>query len=846
MKKAYFLLPVVLLACCATNSNDFPPRGSLPQVDAGAYIDFSGYSGTSPLTAHQPPEGTQGPFILDNGITGDGLRVSHIGDRGVPIFIERFGDGMATQSENYTYFFIDNADVRNAATVTMKITFFDDVSGFFRIQYLSTVGSNPNYTDVPVPKSGSNTFITINVQLDDCNFNGDVQNQGAQFRFDHNGALIQRVEVTTGGLPEPTASTPPSFAPATDLNNMIGKVVSGYQLWFNTINWQHWRTNNNSHMPGPGNVHVEMWPAGWEDYLANSADLQDTDFKMPDGSAGRLYNGHDTEVILTHHQWMRDAGIDGSAIQRFFEVTIAADSGDAPNHLTKIRDAAEATDRIFYVMYDMSGAGRSDQNAFVRRIQLDWIYNVENKGLVSSPNYAQADGKPVVCIWGVFSIENADNNRFPHVGVTIELIQWFRDRGYYIIGGIPDNTFWETGGGRHRRSREMYSLFDMISPWWVGRDVNNILSGDNFLSNGLAFTRNNPRSWANNRPIDFMPTIWPGFAWTNMDRTTGQQIPNSVIRNAGQWIWHQIREYLRRDTDNGINSLYLAMFDEYDEATAWMKAGTDFFDIPVDQYFLTHAADGTWLSSDYYLRLAGAMAQAFKNRGPGGSDIGPLNDYGNSNSVIVEHSQGPVFWRNSFERRTGRLKNYNMPNYVPLQNLQIDVGVPNGTVVGTPLNVTVSGAFTVNRPAVARSAVSDNYAPPSTTLGMVYGSARSGDSAFRLAGQRTAGTNALYRYRIANTRIRIESGMRLSYWVQATGLGTNVIVDLLLDNGVYVSDSVSAQNTGSPQGVWQQRTLNIPASLNGSFITAVIIAYRDSGTAAGDFAALIDDIVIGK
>ena len=840
------LLISVFLAGCTTANGETEKRDS-PQVHARAFIDFSGFTGTSPLVSHQPEqdsEETRGSFTLSNGITGDGLRISHLGDSGEahPVHIEQHGGTTAARNNNYMYLFIDNADLRSAHTVTIKVTFFDDASGNFRIQYISTGGTNPRYTAVSIPKNGSNTFVTVLIQLDNCDFNGAPQNQGAQFRFDF-GAIIQGVEMVTGPMPDPLQSNPPPFAPSTDLNNLIGKGITGYQLWFNTSNWQHWGTGSNQ-PPGPGNVTIDLWPAGWEDYLANGATLHETGFTMPEGTVSRVFNSHDAPIIRTHHQWMAEAGIDGSAVQRFFHRTSPMDTGDAPNHLMLVRDASEETGRIFLITYDMSDASSVDQDTVARRIQLDWIYNVERKGVVSSPNYAQAEGKPVVMIWGLSAVENT---RYPSVDVSIELIRWFRNRGYYVIGGIPDNTFWEEGGNRHRRGREMYSLLDMISPWYIGRDVNGqILSGGNWLVRGLEFCRTNTRSWAANQPIAFMPTIWPGFSWVNMTRNPGT--PNAVPRNTGQWIWHQVREYLNRDTHNEITNFYLALFDEYDESTAWIKTGTDYFDIPVDQYFLTLAADGVWLSSDYYMRLAKGVVQALKgSRGT----IPALNDYGNPNSVIVEHSLGPVFWRNSFERRSGRLKygdgGGSIPISVPVHHLPLDVGVPDGEVSGTPVNVTVNGTFLGNRPAIARNARVDRYTPPSTNLGMVYGTARSGESAFRLEGERTTGTSALYRYRIANTRVRIETGMRLRYWHQAENpLGANVIVDLLLDNGVYVSDSASAQNTGPAQGGWQQRTLNIPAALNGRYITGVIVGYRDSSAATGSFAALIDDIIIDK
>ena len=643
-------------------------------------------------------------------------------------------------------------------------------------------------------------------------------------------------------------SDPPPFAGQTEMNTIIGKAIGGLMAWHQTTDWREWSRQLNR-LPGPGNVHVDMWPAGWEDYRANGATLYNTDFTMPDGRTAQLFNSHDAEHILTHYQWIREMDVDGSGILRFFSriPRPIVDTGHQANQYTRHRDAAEVTGRFFFIQYDATGTHGIPQSDIIRDLQHEWVYNVERKGIVSSPNYAHADGKPVVSIWGVYGM---DYNRYTSIDTWIELIQWFRDRGYYVLGGTPDDRFWETGGSRHPRSHEVFSMLDGISPWYVGRDiVGNVLgTGNNqqWLIRGMEFCRTNLRSWADNKPIDFMPTIWPGFAWVNMGLVIG--VPNERPRNAGQFIWNQVREYLGRDTHHNISSLYLVMLDEYGEATASFKTAVDYFDIPLHQYFLTLATDGTWLSSDYYMRLTSAFVQAFKTRGSGAFDIGPLNDYDNTDSVIVEHSLGPVLWRNSFERRNGQLVT-STGVIVPVNHVQVDVGVPDGEVMGNTRNVTVGEVFTVNRPHLPMFAVNDSYRPPSGSLGMVYtNSARSGDSAFRLAGLRTAGTGALYRYKIANTRIKIDSGMKLSYWINAAGLGENVIVDLQMDNGAHVSVSVTAQNTGSAHRGWQQRTLTIPDSLIGRYITAVIVAYMDNESAAGTsgFAAIIDDIVIDR
>lgn len=91
--------------------------------------------------------------------------------------------------------------------------------------------------------------------------------------------------------------------------------------------------------------------------------LCDTAFSpYPDGTPVRLYDAKHPCAIDTHFRWMAKYGIDGVAIQRFFDAT-ADHPQSEPSHLTTVMHAAEKHGRLFYLMYDTSGFGRGGDTA---------------------------------------------------------------------------------------------------------------------------------------------------------------------------------------------------------------------------------------------------------------------------------------------------------------------------------------------------------------------------------------------------------------------------------------------------------------------------------------------------
>ena len=58
-----------------------------------------------------------------------------------------------------------------------------------------------------------------------------------------------------------------------------------------------------------------------------------------------------------------------------------------------------------------------------------------------------------------------------------------------------------------------------------------------------------------------------------------------------------------------IKTAEIAMMDEYDEGTAILPMADGYSMIPTNQYFVTSSADGTYLSTDFYLRLASKLTR---------------------------------------------------------------------------------------------------------------------------------------------------------------------------------------------------------------------------------------------
>jgi len=137
----------------------------------------------------------------------------------------------------------------------------------------------------------------------------------------------------------------------------------------------------------------------------------------------------------------------------------------------------------------------------------------------------------------------------------------------------------------------------------VGRYSSNT-GADNFRQNYLV----PDLAEAGRSGRDYLPVIWPGFSWHNLNAGAVNQIP----RNGGRFWWRQ----LYNAQSAGCNMIYGAMLDEMDEGTAMFKLAATAAQLPAQGTFVPLNIDGEALPSDWYLRLAGEGGKMLRREIP--------------------------------------------------------------------------------------------------------------------------------------------------------------------------------------------------------------------------------------
>lgn len=379
---------------------------------------------------------------------------------------------------------------------------------------------------------------------------------------------------------------------STLISDVVGKITVGYQGWFSAA-------GDSSPLNSWGHTNFEMWPDTREytkTYAGmpfSQAGVNEAPFfgNLGNGEPAKSFSSYDQSTVDVHFKWMKQYGIDCAALQRFAnEITPGSVIKAQRDGLAqKVRAASESYNRKFYIMYDASGWGN------LAAIKTDFTNTIKGSlNLLSSPAYARQNGKPVISIYGLGYASHPSS-----VSEALELINWFKSQGLYVIGSVPGQ--WRTGTGDSKAGfTEAYKAFNMISGWAVGRAVDP--SYEVWVKGDRDFCI------ANN--MDYQPCAYPGTAFHNTNGPVSAK--NQFPRQKGNFLWSQFATFKAA----GVKSVYIAMFDEVNEATSIFKVAEDASMIPAGKYFLTLDADGAHLSSDFYLRLVNDGARMLKDSIP--------------------------------------------------------------------------------------------------------------------------------------------------------------------------------------------------------------------------------------
>ncbi|MFT3679096.1 MAG: glycoside hydrolase family 71/99-like protein [Ferruginibacter sp.] len=682
--------------------------------------------------------------------------------------------------------------------IIITITYYDSS---LQALWMNYTRNGTGWGNADFKKTNTKKWITRIITLTDAGLNNSMGYNGdIRMGFGNEDNYIKDISIHVGTLnPDAEPLVPKVNNPAAEFT---GKSFAGYQLWHEAGNramdWSHWAYGK---LPaaGRGNHNTETFPflADFEDNPAIT--LYPTNFaNLGNGKPARLYNSTDRGVIDVQMDLLKRGGVSGVAIQRNAPVGRALKS-TADDYCVDIKKACEATGRLFYIMYCMPDANNGTVNLedVVEGIKRDWVYQMEQVyELTKSGAYATYLGKPVVELWGLgYSSILIDKTQ------ALALAAFFKSRGCYVIAGTPRDWRLRNEGSR-TDFEEVYKAYNMISPWTVGA-YGDIAGANNYKNNYMIADK----TYCSQNNLEYYPVVFAGGGWSQ--HVSGY--PNDAPRLGGKFLWQQALNIRDRD----IPFMYIAMLDEYEESTNIMSSAVDYFDIPTDQYFGTQSMDGIWTSPDYYLRLVGAATEMI------GRSRGVTTD------IPITYSNGPVYYRNSFESRVANcIINGTAQDFItPIDPRFYNAAVLLSTAVTNP------SVAIVNEPAFSKS----------------------GKYSVKLNGRGTG--NAQYYYKTAETKIAVKANMQLSFWkYTVNNEGRYSTVGLAFKSGktlrslpVYTDDKGNNMHPSTPRGSmgnWQKITCQVgKGELIGDEITAISIEY-DNQVTTGSFSAYFDDIII--
>ncbi|TDL22387.1 hypothetical protein BD410DRAFT_828484 [Rickenella mellea] len=370
--------------------------------------------------------------------------------------------------------------------------------------------------------------------------------------------------------------------------------------------WVHWF---NRPIPDGGKSNTDLWPDVSE--YTPSELYPAPGLTMNDGSPAMLFSSRNPKTVQRHFHWMAQHGVDGVFLQRFAgqcEVDGRVEGGNSDIMRLRdeigdrVREAAEKEGRVFAIMYDVTGVP-ADQIEKV--IRVDWAHLMHDKRILESPNYLKENGRPVLALWG-FGFDGRGHDP----AVVRDIVRNIRSTtpgGAYVMAGAP--THWQTLTGDADSNPAFldvwYNEFDAISPWTIGR-YHDEDSADRFAAEKVKKDIEALKENARVRNVDYIPVVFPGGSGYNL--SDGKWSFNGIPRDGGRFLWRQIFNVRRQ----GVRIIYGAMWDEYDEGTAFLPVVTSKRLLPKPGKFLALDAEGYDIPSDWYMRICGLIVEILR------------------------------------------------------------------------------------------------------------------------------------------------------------------------------------------------------------------------------------------
>jgi len=354
--------------------------------------------------------------------------------------------------------------------------------------------------------------------------------------------------------------------------DVVGKVSVGYQGWFGAIgdgspqnNWWHWSLNWGAVFSPSNEGDTNSWP----DMRPYTKTYQTGFANLGNGQPATVFSSYDQSTVNTQISWMQQNGIDTIALQRFNPAGEINRDGMA----ARVNTAAITYGRKFYIMYDITGWETADTD-----VKTDWTNKMSM--YASSSAYAHQNGKPVVCVW----LATSD---LP-VSQLVDIVNWLKSQGLYVIIGVERT--WRTDTAK----LPVINAANMISPWLIGA-VGNIGDADNIYNSLMVADE----AYCNANGLDYQPVVLPG------DLHAGQRVH-------GNLMWEMFYNAVRLPAQG----IYISMYDEFGEGNQIAETAETQAMVPVGSGYPSLDQDGTYCTSDYYLRLTGAGDRMFKGLMP--------------------------------------------------------------------------------------------------------------------------------------------------------------------------------------------------------------------------------------